>query len=1550
MLPALIKNRFLAFLPIGRIVGVYVFLTLAMGLQAQHITNWFPRGAALPGIGGSYEVELEIENADPEFKLEVCEIRQTHYYYPNVTGYSVNGNKVSIHIGPNLCSGPAQSDQLVVVTNAGNFTSGIFQSNSGLSNGGVIGYKMGDFEFDDIGCDYGCSVKLENLFPPQQASYNRVRWAVDTNGSGKFVTIPGAESETYVHTMNKPCRIKKYLIGSNVFFVSNAVRLRYPKLQDLPTVYIQPDMTVENVRIHSGNYERFAFGPWVRIILRPTQQYDDRFNVEYRWQKRREYETLWTNIEGASGSSYTFQNLRANTYFRRITLLQGEEVVSNVVMIKALTLPGGKIEASRRWVERGDSVVLKSVYEPVSERPGFGWYAKVEGDTVWNQIGYTSSSSFRVPAVKQTTTFWRKAWDGLDEGWSNQVTVTVRSHQSMTTQLATKASTEGTAGFIEEVEYSDGFGRICQTIGVEAAPGGGDLICPVKYMEHNRSIAEYLPYTKKQNRGRFDYQCFDPDNWSMYGVPDNHYAYYYSETEGSPLNRLRRMKGPGSLWWQQGKEVSYDFLTNKEGQVKNWSLKEGLPVCVGTYEASMLQHSRITDEDGAITEKYSDPGGKMLLEAKWSNGQRNDTYYVYDERGRLCYVLPPIVSDSVGNDGTVGEKLLERYAYFYQYDTKGRLIARRLPGVEIEYQIYDARDRVVMSQDARQKAAGCWSYCFYDTQGRVSETGEVVAGRDRTRENLQQLAEDTTDFRLPGMYIPYKYYIYDHYNNRPHFEHCPFAGSEGFCGKAGEMAPGRLTGIKTWIMGTDQWINTSFYYDHQGRLVQQVQNNRLEGVSRYDYAYDFGGKVVGYREEHTRGNGGKDVAVAAYTHDLQGRLLKKQVTVNGKQTACLEYEYDQVGRLKATIYGEPRKQVKEENGYNIRGWLTTKSSPLFRTKLYYTDCPQGGQPYFDGTITGWEWQHGANPGHLYTFQYDDGKRLLGAEEYQWEAGGWVPDPQVSTEQNIRYDRQGNILGLQRWAKGHLVDDLEYSYEGNRLVALREKQPASVFDIYPYGEGTYEFDATGNMVSDRHKGLWINYNCYNLPTVVYRNSVPVVHYIYLGDGTKIAVKDGSGQHGLEYLGSFVYGKNGNRYYTESCDFGEGRIYPSVVGNDIRYQLADHLGSVRCEFNAAGQVVGRNDYYPFGERHMNPDFPMVNGRAFFNGKEEQQIGNLAFLDYGARLYDTKLGRWMSIDPLTEKQPACSPYHFCLNNPVNYIDPDGRDAYLYDITTRQLNWYNDMGGHEQDYVMFVMAGIDGGLQMLSNYMFLDKVGRLIIESGGNGGFYWGECNGGLAISHTNYWDGIPTGLQGGGMRGEYRYNAEDLQMRRRIMNGSSHALKMALLISERNRGMQPLTGSNFGRVYGSVLGKLMVGCDYLSHFFVLGTMGNSYSGSLRGSAVWSAFGQARLTAASSAAVQNGAKYTVYMGKDSEGIVRYVGITKRDPIVRFKEHWRAKGTGREKLKYEGINRSKMSEIEAHIQEQKLINHHGMQKNGGTLLNRKNSIAPKYWDFLGIP
>jgi RHS repeat-associated protein len=87
----------------------------------------------------------------------------------------------------------------------------------------------------------------------------------------------------------------------------------------------------------------------------------------------------------------------------------------------------------------------------------------------------------------------------------------------------------------------------------------------------------------------------------------------------------------------------------------------------------------------------------------------------------------------------------------------------------------------------------------------------------------------------------------------------------------------------------------------------------------------------------------------------------------------------------------------------------------------------------------------------------------------------------------------------------------------------------------------------------------------------------------------------------------------------------------------------------------------DYYPFGLEI--PVYGASDNQTKYNSKELQTEADLNWYDYGARFYDPVLGRWHSVDPLAEKSRRWSPYSYCLDNPIRFIDPDGMnvDGYI-------------------------------------------------------------------------------------------------------------------------------------------------------------------------------------------------------------------------------------------------------------------------------------------------
>ncbi|MDR1198834.1 MAG: hypothetical protein LBK94_07470 [Prevotellaceae bacterium] len=100
-------------------------------------------------------------------------------------------------------------------------------------------------------------------------------------------------------------------------------------------------------------------------------------------------------------------------------------------------------------------------------------------------------------------------------------------------------------------------------------------------------------------------------------------------------------------------------------------------------------------------------------------------------------------------------------------------------------------------------------------------------------------------------------------------------------------------------------------------------------------------------------------------------------------------------------------------------------------------------------------------------------------------------------------------------------------------------------------------------------------------------------------------------------------------------------------------------------------------PFGKEHENPDLITSTNRYTFSGKEKQTIRDLGWLDFSARMLETEFGRWLVPDPLAEKYYSISPYVYCMNNPLRFIDPDGRDIWEMDYNG-SVKWIEESKKH--------------------------------------------------------------------------------------------------------------------------------------------------------------------------------------------------------------------------------------------------------------------------------
>ena len=776
-----------------------------------------------------------------------------------------------------------------------------------------------------------------------------------------------------------------------------------------------------------------------------------------------------------------------------------------------------------------------------------------------------------------------------------------------------------TKSYLSKVVYYDGLGRPFQTVNKaieNTNKKGVSLATLQEYDAAGRETKTWLPAVITP-----DYLApasFKSSAPASHGNDSRPYQEAVYET--SPQNRIVKQYGAGADW-HSGHPVATEFMGNSAtAQLRCTRYKvtsAGALEASGDYANGTLNVTRTTDEDGNMSYTFMDKIGRTLLERRMNGSEALDTYYVYDNYGNLCYVLPPAINGNISTDN------LNLYAYQYNYDGCNRCIRKKLPGTQyIEY-VYDNSDRLTFSQDGSQRALSAqnWTYYKYDQLNRLTEQGLCT----------NKVTTSGTTVHIMNYYDSYS-----------------FIGTQGFTGSnfstdTSGYGKGALTGqMVAGINGNPVW--KAFYYDIRGREVKRVESNAMNGYDVTTTSYSFTNKPLTLTHVHTSGS--KSLTeVHTYSYDYADRLSKVQHKLDNNTIVTLaEYTYDDLGRMEQKKLGGTAHS--STYSYNIRSWLTGITGSKFTQTLAYNNSTAG----YNGNITAMGWTADGDS-HSYTFTYDGLSRLLNATH---GAGRF-------TEKVTSYDKNGNIKGLQRYGQTGastygLIDNLSYTLNGNQLNRVDDAVNASAYNGgFEFKDAVkqaneYAYDNNGNLTKDLNKGIEeIQYNSLNLPKLIKFKDQSTITYTYAADGTKLRVehKIGSSTTQTTYCRNVIYEGSIAKYLLTE----EG--YVSLDNGEYYYYLKDHQGNNWVVVDQNSNVEETNHYYPFGGVFTNTR----NAQPYkYNGKELDTKKGLNWYDYGARMYDAALGRWHVVDPLAEKYYSVSPYNYCMNNPVNAIDSNG------------------------------------------------------------------------------------------------------------------------------------------------------------------------------------------------------------------------------------------------------------------------------------------------------
>ena len=601
---------------------------------------------------------------------------------------------------------------------------------------------------------------------------------------------------------------------------------------------------------------------------------------------------------------------------------------------------------------------------------------------------------------------------------------------------------------------------------------------------------------------------------------------------------------------------------------------------------------------------------------------------------------------------------------------------RKLPGCDAVRYVYDKADRLIFVQDGNLKGQGRWRFTIPDALGRT-----VLSGLCSEPLPVDGSAVEA-EFTGSGSYKGYAVKVggtvralsgsrlltvnyYDNYdflgkNGFPAYAYDSSMESSGYGTKSD--ARGMLTGSVTGLAGDGAGqLYSVVYYDRRSRPVQRQSSNSLGGKETEYTAYNFTGQPTRLRHVHTAQGKAARTEVRTYSYDHAGRLLtvKHKLDALGEVT-LVNNVYDDLGRLQSkSLHGSAVN--KQTYTYNIRGWLTGVSGSKFTQNLYYNTG--NGVVKYNGSISSMTWKSGnESTVRGYKFTYDGLDRMLNAT--YGETASISTNANRFSENVTGYDKNGNIKSLQRYGQTGasaygLLDNLTYTLTGNQLSCVEDAVSTAAYGTntaFVNGAsvaGEYAYDANGNLTKDLNKGITdIQYNVLNLPSTVSFSDGSTITYTYGADGTKLRTvhKIGSTTTTTDYCGNVIY-ENGTQklLLTE-----EG--YINLTGTQqYHYYLKDHQGNNRVVINQSGTVEETNHYYPFGGVFGTAG----NTQPYkYNGKELDTKKGLNWYDYGARHYDAALGRFTTNDPLAEKYYSMSPYTYCADNPVKFIDPNGME----------------------------------------------------------------------------------------------------------------------------------------------------------------------------------------------------------------------------------------------------------------------------------------------------
>ena len=480
---------------------------------------------------------------------------------------------------------------------------------------------------------------------------------------------------------------------------------------------------------------------------------------------------------------------------------------------------------------------------------------------------------------------------------------------------------------------------------------------------------------------------------------------------------------------------------------------------------------------------------------------------------------------------------------------------------------------------------------------------------------------------------------------------------------------------------------TFYTYDPQRRRLQNLTVNS-GGNTIMDNAYTYDAvsnvlSVVNGASVPQSGKAGGQMA-HAYTYDALYRLVSATGTYTGADNKTASYTlamgYDNMHRITS------KRQILTQNNVQFNGTLNAGYD------LSYTYGTETGKKFQLANVKDVNYRteetpsESENVNNNHAYEYDANGNLVYVNTSRTKKDGMADEK--TAERKLKWDEENRLLASD---DNGFVTNYWYDADGERTV----KTSGESDQVYVNSE------FAGGRTNTAKFSLYVS------PYLVANQGGRYTKHIYIGSQrvvSKIGDFDsyGSDPRRIQYAGSetdglsvdykqkyvqqlqvikdnyatFAVPYNGedNNDYVDgkgfccndgSLEAAQTQALARAAKNNFQesdayekmqfYYHPDHLGSSSYITNLDGEVVQHIEYVPFGEVFVEERNNIWNTPYLFNAKEFDEETGLYY--YGARYYDPRVSLWISTDISEEKYPFSSTYCYAENNPIKFIDPDGK-----------------------------------------------------------------------------------------------------------------------------------------------------------------------------------------------------------------------------------------------------------------------------------------------------